>query len=108
MSIYDDVNNNRLNLHNNNAHINAYEERNIYVANNALSDSANKTNDSFKSYIHIEVYKGKLDESSTTKPRNMTSVLKIKNLPQQKPSAFSTQFRSNKTYEAMQMAVTKP
>lgn len=66
MSVYDDVNNNRLNLHtNNNGDSNAYEERNIYVANNILTDR--NANDSLKTYIHIEVYKGNLDGKSTVK-----------------------------------------
>lgn len=64
MSVYDDVNNNRLNLRNANGHVNAYEQRNIYVANE-LSDGASNTNDSVKSYIHIEVYKGNLDDLTT-------------------------------------------
>lgn len=69
MSVYDDVNNNRLNLRtNNNGRTNPYEERNIYVANNVLSDS--NANDSVKSYIHIEVYKGNLDGTMTTKPKD--------------------------------------
>lgn len=75
MSIYDDVNNNRLNLHSNNAHV---EERNIYVTNNGLSDggaggngaSNAKSNGTAKSYIHIEVFKGNLDALSTKKPKN--------------------------------------
>lgn len=64
MSVYDDVNNNRLNLRNANGHVNAYEQRNIYVANE-LSDGAANANDSAKSYIHIEVYKGNLDDLTT-------------------------------------------
>lgn len=69
MSVYDDVNNNRLNLrNNNNGRTNAYEERNIYVANNVLSDS--NANDSVKSYIHIEVYKGNLDGTMTAKSKD--------------------------------------
>lgn len=64
MSVYDDVNNNRLNLRNANGHVNAYEQRNIYVANE-LSDGVSNTNDSVKSYIHIEVYKGNLDDLTT-------------------------------------------
>lgn len=73
MSVYDDVNNNRLNLRsNNNGRSNAYEERNLYVVNNVLSDSA--VNDSVKSYIHIEVYKGNLDGAMTAKPKNAKSM----------------------------------
>lgn len=80
MSIYDDVNNNRLNLHSNTGHINAFEERNIYVTNNGLSDgragdngvSSSRNNDSAKSYIHIEVFKGNLDAMSTKKPKYST------------------------------------
>lgn len=78
MSVYDDVNNNRLNLrssnnnNNNNGRSNAYEERNIYVANNVLSDG--NTNDSIKSYIHIEVYKGNLDGTVATKPKDVKSI----------------------------------
>lgn len=64
MSVYDDVNNNRLNLRNANGHVNAYEQRNIYVANE-LSDGTSNANDSVKSYIHIEVYKGNLDDLTT-------------------------------------------
>lgn len=64
MSVYDDVNNNRLNLRNANGHVNAYEQRNIYVANE-LSDGAANANESVKSYIHIEVYKGNLDDLTT-------------------------------------------
>lgn len=74
MSVYDDVNNNRLNLRssNTNGRLNAYEERNIYVANNVLSDNAN---DSVKSYIHIEVYKGNLDNGAvTSKPKEAKSI----------------------------------
>lgn len=69
MSIYDDVNNNRLNLHSSSGHINAFEERNIYMTNNVLSDAKSKTNDSSKSYIHIEVYKGNLDALPTKKAK---------------------------------------
>lgn len=82
MSVYDDVNNNRLNLRSsssssNNNNINgrssAYEERNIYVANNVLSDS--NASDSVKSYIHIEVYKGNLDGAVVTaKPKDVKSI----------------------------------
>lgn len=73
ISVYDDVNNNRLNLRSNppNGRSNAYEQRNIYVANNVLSDT---TNDSVKSYIHIEVYKGNLDGTVTAKPKDMKSM----------------------------------
>lgn len=84
MSVYDDVNNNRLNLRsNNNGRSNAYEERNIYVANNVLGDS--NVNDSVKSYIHIEVYKGNLDGTMTTKSKDTKSInafdVKAKSVP---------------------------
>lgn len=95
MSVYDDVNNNRLNLRrssssnsNSMIHSNAYEERNIYVSNNVLSDNVNNGNDSAKSeqksYIHIEVYKGNLDNGGgdggssntvTAKPKEMKSMI---------------------------------
>lgn len=74
MSVYDDVNNNRLNLHNNNAQRgSAFEQRNIYVTNNGLSDAGAggaKINDTPKSYIHIEVYKGHLYGVSTKRPKS--------------------------------------
>lgn len=80
MSAHDDINsnNNRLNLrHSSNitSRSNAFEERNIYVSNNGLSDNANSGNDSVKSYIHIEVYKGNLENGDgnggtvTVKPK---------------------------------------
>lgn len=77
MSVYDDVNNNRLNLRSNKLRsngANAYEQRNIYVANNALSDNSSSANDSFKSYIHIEVFKGNLDEAIAAKPKEAKSI----------------------------------
>lgn len=91
MSVYDDVNNNRLNLRssNNNGRLNAYEERNIYVANNVLSDS--NASDSVKSYIHIEVYKGNLDGAVTAKPKDVKSI----NAFDVKAMAKSMQMHSN-------------
>lgn len=74
MSVYDDVNNNRLNLHSNDVQRDsAFEERNIYVTNNGLSDAGAggvKINDSTKSYIHIEVYKGHMHGMSTKRPKS--------------------------------------
>lgn len=83
-STLNDVNSNRPNLrrssnNNNVIRSNAYEERNIYVSNNGLSDNANGGNDSTKSYIHIEVYKGNLDNgddsssinTATAKPKEI-------------------------------------
>lgn len=88
MSVYDDVNNNRLNLRNANGHVNAYEQRNIYVANELSDGAMSNTNDSVKSYIHIEVYKGNLDDlttlrtiptttTSTTTPKSSTTTAAI-------------------------------
>lgn len=76
MSVYDDVNNNRLNLRNANGHVNAYEQRNIYVANELSDGATANANESVKSYIHIEVYKGNLDDLTTrrtTKPPPTTT-----------------------------------
>lgn len=77
LSVYNDVNNNRLNLRrssNTAIRSNAYEERNIYVSNNGLSDNANGGNDSTKSYIHIEVYKGNLDNGDASSSSNPATV----------------------------------
>lgn len=71
MSIYDDVNNNRLNLRNSNGHVNAYEQRNIYVGNE-LNENVANANDTVKSYIHIEVYKGNLDDLTTKIKESVT------------------------------------
>lgn len=107
MSVYDDVNNNRLNLRssNNNGRSNAYEERNIYVANNVLSDG--NANESIKSYIHIEVYKGNLDGTVTTKPKDVKSI----NASDIKATAKSLQLLhlSNLTTDRMaEIPTTKP
>lgn len=115
MSVYDDVNNNRLNLrssttNNNNGdsinigRSNAYEQRNIYVANNILSDS-NTNNDSVKTYIHIEVYKGNLDDATTTKPKDVKSI----NAFDVKATTKSVQFHlNNGTDGTAEMSTTKP
>lgn len=106
MSVYDDVNNNRLNLRssssNNNGRSNAYEERNIYVANNVLSDS--NANDPIKSYIHIEVYKGNLDGTVTTKPKDVKSI----NAFDVKATAKSVLHLNNGTDGIAEMSTTKP
>lgn len=97
-SIFDGTNTNQSNLHSYNKRMKAYEQRNIYVANNALSDSTR--NDSFKSYIHIEVYKGNLDDLSTIKPKNMISPSKMAINPVKLPS--------NSTDGIMKISTTKP
>ncbi|XP_055323998.1 uncharacterized protein LOC129578841 [Sitodiplosis mosellana] len=118
MSVYDDVNNNRLNLrssstststtinnnNNNNGRSNAYEERNIYVANNVLSDGT--ANESVKSYIHIEVYKGNLDGTVTAKPKEVKSI----NAFDVKATAKSVQLLNlhNGTDRTAEISTTKP
>lgn len=64
-------------LDHNNKRMNAYEQRNLYVTNNGLSDNAGDSSSSIKSYIHIEVYKGNIDDLSTSKPKDTISSLKI-------------------------------
>lgn len=93
LSVYNDVNNNRLNLRrssNSNTMVrpNAYEERNIYVSNNALSDNANGSNDSTKSYIHIEVYKGNLDNGGGSSSSNTATVRPKETRPADDSSAI--------------------
>lgn len=110
MSVYDDVNNNRLNLrsngnnNNNNGRSNAYEQRNIYVANNVLSDGT--ANESIKSYIHIEVYKGNLDEAMTAKPKETKSI----NAFDVKTTVKSVQLPhfNNGTDRTAEISTTKP
>lgn len=64
MSVYDDVNNNRLNLRNVNGHFSAYhpEQPQSSPPNEGIPTTAA---DNVKSYIHIEVFKGNLDELTT-------------------------------------------
>lgn len=78
-------------LHQNNKRMKAYEQRNLYVINNELSDNAGNTNSSIKSYIHIEVYKGNLDDLSTSKTKNTFPTLK-------KTTARPIQQHSNSTH----------
>lgn len=109
MSVYDDVNNNRLNLRssNTNGRLNAYEERNIYVANNVLSDNAN---DSVKSYIHIEVYKGNLDNgAATSKPKETKSINGFAaTAPATKSMTKSMQLHPNESDGTAEISTTKP
>lgn len=107
MSVYDDVNNNRLNLRsNNNARSNVYEERNLYVANNMLSDNA--VNDSVKSYIHIEVYKGNLDGASSSSSSTKAKDVKSMNAFNPKATAKSVQMHLNGTVSPTEISTTKP
>lgn len=110
MSVYDDVNNNRLNLrsngnnNNNNGRSSAYEQRNIYVANNVLSDGT--ANESVKSYIHIEVYKGNLDGAMTAKPKDTKSISAF-DVKTTAKSVQSPHF-NNGTDRTAEISTTKP
>lgn len=114
MSVYDDVNNNRLNLRNSNARPNAYEERNFFVANNALTDMAANASDTAKSYIHIEVYKGNLDDLSTTKPKIVTAASKALNSADTKTTVrpmhanIKDEKTSSPSATIKQLSTTKP
>lgn len=79
-------------LDHNNKRIKAYEQRNLYVTNNGLSDGiAGDSSSSIKSYIHIEVYKGNLDDLATAKPKDTIS-------SSQTTTAKSIQQHSNSTH----------
>lgn len=85
------ANNSPNRLHHNNKQMKAYEQRNLYVTNNGLSDNAAVSSSSIKSYIHIEVYKGNLDDLSPSKPKDTISSPKT-------TTARSTQQHSNSTH----------
>lgn len=78
-------------LHHTNKQMKAYEQRNLYVTNNGLSDNAADSSSSIKSFIHIEVYKGNLDDLSPAKPKDTISSSKT-------TTARSTQQHSNSTH----------
>lgn len=89
ISMYDDVNNNRLNLRNTNGHFNAYEQRNIYLANDLNEATSSAGADKTRSYIHIEVFKGSLD-ALTSKPNDNKSENDAKHIAKVTTTPIST------------------